>query len=453
VPVVLHIHGDSFGHLVVAGGGWVPDIFRTVLSVITIIGSIAGAVTGVAGAASAVAALRTLNWTMATAIVTAGAGARGAYEAGVLSVVVPKLLESGEREIVLVGTSAGAINTAIMAGAARGSARDLADKLCDTWRQLDVSKVFKLNVLSVAAFCAEFAGLRWLRDYALLDTRPLRRTAESGGAVEWAELSRSFHDSWLKAAGVVATEVSTGKSIVFVQGLGELPKNNVPRGIEYRAVDLASDHVLASAAIPIAFPSIDVQKSGWFVDGGVRLNTPISPGIDLLAKVSPGPNRMIIVSTDPDPRGPNTAPVASSRPDVIDEASSILHSVFVDRVAEDVRSLRRINAITSANGAKSIPDRRADGGQTFDVIEHCYFGPLTRGPIRGKAGEIFRSKYGPLSFSIFNPLSRALGNEGPSHDELLSFLLFDTDYLTALVQMGQADAQRLSANGLQWIAW
>jgi NTE family protein len=55
---------------------------------------------------------------MATAIVTAGAGARGGYEAGVLSVALPTLLEEGEKNIVLVGTSAGALNTAIVAGAA-----------------------------------------------------------------------------------------------------------------------------------------------------------------------------------------------------------------------------------------------------------------------------------------------------------------------------------------------
>ncbi|MGO9874627.1 MAG: patatin-like phospholipase family protein [Acidimicrobiia bacterium] len=44
-----------------------------------------------------------------TAIVLAGAGARGAYEAGVLSVFVARLVEERDDRIVLVGTSAGAI--------------------------------------------------------------------------------------------------------------------------------------------------------------------------------------------------------------------------------------------------------------------------------------------------------------------------------------------------------
>lgn len=63
-----------------------------------------------------------------TAIVVAGAGARGAYEAGVLSVLVPRLLEESdsvdEHGSTVVGTSAGAINTVLLA-----AHRDPADAI------------------------------------------------------------------------------------------------------------------------------------------------------------------------------------------------------------------------------------------------------------------------------------------------------------------------------------
>ena len=140
----------------------------------------------------------------------------------------------------------------------------------------------------------------------------MRETVTNGGYVNWGRLPAKFGGTWLKAASVVATEVSSGKSVVFVEGLGDadVPAANVTRGIDYRSAAIGPNHVLASAAIPIAFPSEQIAGS-WFVDGGVRLNSPIAPAIDLLAKVAPsGKNRIVVVSTDPDP---NLVPETTSR--------------------------------------------------------------------------------------------------------------------------------------------
>ncbi len=218
---------------------------------------------------------------MATAIVTAGAGARGAYEAGVLSRVLPRLLDDErETKIVLVGTSAGAINTAIMAGHADQGAGVVAEKLGTTWGSLTVDKIFEGRVWPLLAYAAEAFGIKQVHSYALLDTGPLRKTVTDGGYVDFGVNLRSrFSGTWLKAAGIVATKVSTGESVVFVEGLGAgVPAPNASRGIVYRDVALGPAHVLASAAIPIAFSSIEVNPGEWFVDGGVRLNTPIAPG-------------------------------------------------------------------------------------------------------------------------------------------------------------------------------
>src|SRR5674536_401032 len=48
-------------------------------------------------------------------LVLAGGGARGAYEVGALSVLLPALEAAGQRPSVLVGTSVGAINIAYFA--------------------------------------------------------------------------------------------------------------------------------------------------------------------------------------------------------------------------------------------------------------------------------------------------------------------------------------------------
>ena len=57
------------------------------------------------------------------AAVLPGGGARGAYEVGALSALLPALAERGERPDVIVGTSVGAINAALLASLAHLPAR------------------------------------------------------------------------------------------------------------------------------------------------------------------------------------------------------------------------------------------------------------------------------------------------------------------------------------------
>ena len=421
---------------------------------------------------------------MATAIVTAGAGARGAYEAGVLSVALPTLLEEGEKNIVLVGTSAGALNAAIVAGAAHPGG-DPPGKLRHAWATLDVDQVFTLNWPSILASGIDFVFKRALHNYALFNTHPLRKTVTTGGAVTWSTFDQNFADSsWLRVAGIVATQASSGRSTVFVQGMGnDLPQNNQARGIDYVNASLGPDHVLGSAAIPLLFPSVSVEGHGWFMDGGVRLNTPIAPAVDILTKLwpdEPKPHRILIVSTDPDPEPPPgttpsgsgaasptaARPIAAGRPDIIDEGATLMYSMFVDRVAEDVLSLRRVNAIVAASEDKAtgmpgqlakVKDVRAGNraGQPFQTIDHCYVGPTSRGQIAEAAGKAFASHRRGWWGSLFargrlDVVSRALANRGQSHDEILSFILFDNGYMKELFEMGESHAKSTLESGIPW---
>ena len=59
-------------------------------------------------------------------LVLAGGGARGAYEVGALSVLLPALVVAGQRPSVLVGTSVGTINITYLAAAPRGAVAGVA---------------------------------------------------------------------------------------------------------------------------------------------------------------------------------------------------------------------------------------------------------------------------------------------------------------------------------------
>ena len=391
---------------------------------------------------------------MTTAIVLAGAGARGAYEAGVLSVVVPALLAE-EDEVVLTGTSAGAINIAMLCASAHLPTPTVIERLRDMWCTLEESKVFDVRLSSALPYVLEVltAGGSRPRTYGLLDTTPLLETIDGNEHVDWAVLRRNVGSTWIRAAGVVATEVATGGSVVFMQGMSDLPAKNGLRGIDYRTAELSGAHVRASAAIPIAFPSVLIEKQGWFADGGTRLNTPIAPAMAVLEKLGSSIKRVIVVATHPDPTA--TAPSVSApildRPDIIDECASILHSIFVDRVAEDVAALRRRNHVIAATRSLAgIAQHEHRGDGSMDIVEHAYFGPPQSGLFAAAAAAVFAAKYSKWSLKDFSLISRTLGGKGPSHDELLSFLFFDPDFLKRIFDMGRAHAEALSLHGIPW---
>jgi NTE family protein len=209
--------------------------------------------------------------------------------------------------------------------------------------------------------------------------------------------------------------------------------------------------VLASSAIPVVFPRVKAERDDWFFDGGVRLNTPISPAIDVLTQMWPSdppdcPNRMVIVSSEPDPdtSAPSArATVVPGDPTIVDEMAAIMYSMFVDRVTEDVLSLRRVNALVGP-GRKVVDPRPRKAGAVFESIQHAYFGPNSRSDIAYAASRAFQGmRISVRARCRLDTLSRALGNRGPSHDEILSFLLFDRGYLKELFKMGQTRANEL----------
>jgi NTE family protein len=365
-----------------------------------------------------------------TAVVVAGAGARGAYEAGALSVLVPRLVaESGpDDRIVMVGTSAGAINTVVLAAhqepeAATAQAEEL-------WRSITLPEIFAGLPVTALRNAAAYAGQlvgggRHLR--SLLDSAPLARTMER--RLDWDVLNGTLRSgrSWVDTAGVVTTATATRRTVVFVQGGPHLrvPPENRERGIEYVRTELRPAHVLASAAIPVAFLPVDVGEpagSGWHVDGGVRLNVPFKPALEL------GAERVVVVGTAPDPDRPVTG-AGGGDLDVFDVAGVTMSCLLNDRIAEDIRSLRRKNAQVATR----------DGGRR--VIPHLVLGPPDDRVIPALAAQAYRTRYaGWRRFADLGALGRLIGGSPATRGDLLSYLLFDPGFHDALIDLGRRHA-------------
>ena len=393
-----------------------------------------------------------------TAIVMAGAGARGAYEAGVLSVLIPRLLLEAPREerIVLLGTSAGAINAVRLAGS--GDPDEAIGNMLQLGQSTGAPDVFAgLRCTAVRDVTSYLAGLLGRGQInSLLDTAALRRTMEK--KLDWGQLRDNLDSGkgWAHGAGVVTTSSSSGRTIVFLQGKGiALPPRDDFRGIDYVPVALATPHLLASAAIPVAFPPVRIGPpstgNGWFVDGGVRLNAPVKPALAL------GADRVVVVATTPDPDSPQPAGATPAEPDVFGAAGIVLHSLLVDRMAEDVRTLRRTNRFVAAiANTDAPPPVKRDTGQPYRRVQSLFLGPPQAGIISAKASEVFRRRYSgwPRRFSDMGILGALLGGfSAGGHGEILSFVFFDPEFHRALARLGRKHAEDVlgPGPGLPWV--
>ncbi|MDE3071066.1 MAG: patatin-like phospholipase family protein, partial [Acidobacteriota bacterium] len=236
------------------------------------------------------------------AVVLSGGGARGAYEAGALSALIPALEARGERPTLFVGSSVGAINAAGLAAFWHLGPSAAAEAGLEIWRSVDKDKVIR-PILSwqVPMTAVRYAGgllsLPNMRVPSLLDPTPLRENLARW--IDWSRMHRNIREGVLDAVAVVATGTAEGRTVVFAEGAGERVealRAHRSHVVSYAAAKLAPEHIRASAAIPIFFPPVHIHSprsaSGWYIDGGTRLNTPLKPALDL------GAERVVVVGMD-----------------------------------------------------------------------------------------------------------------------------------------------------------
>ncbi len=125
-----------------------------------------------------------------TALVLSGGGARGAYQVGVLQGLVEHgFLPAGKSGVsILVGSSAGAINTGVLAAYADRFADGVA-ALIDTWSHLEAQQVFRTDIRSLGR-----TGARWAWDLSFggaLRTRAAEVVARHRTAAPTADGARA----------------------------------------------------------------------------------------------------------------------------------------------------------------------------------------------------------------------------------------------------------------------
>jgi NTE family protein len=381
------------------------------------------------------------------ALVLPGGGARGAYEAGALSVLLPALQARGEHVSIVCGTSVGAINAALVGSLADRPHEDTARMAVERWSSVRRSDVLRRVVgpgmaLKALRFFGEALEIPGVRVGSLLDPAPLRGSLERW--IDWLALHRNVKHGSVDAVCVVATGVGRGGPVAFVETGGAVPRASAAASLHYVRATLAAEHVRASAAIPLLFPPVEVTTpasvADHYIDGGVRLNSPIAPALAL------GADRVVVIGFEPFAGERRRDAVGTPR--LADVTANILDGLLVDQVSDDLHRLAAINSffVDGPAGAPAAATayRTARGHHPYRKVSYALVAPERRGALGALAERVLGERYGGLR-ALADPdvalLGRLLGT-GASRGELLSFLLFDERHLAELIGAGAADAQR-----------
>lgn len=398
-----------------------------------------------------------------TALVLSGGGARGAYEAGVIRYLRGELadaLGAQPRIDVLCGTSIGAVNACFLAARAHRP-EDQGDALVDVWRSLRLEEVFHWSALRLASLpgyvfrqlrATRLRQLSW-RISDFLWPEALSRVVER--SVDWDRLHRNVAEGFLEALTVSATDLGTGRAVIFVESRGPLPPWSRDPLVEARARAIGPEHALASSAIPLLFRPVRIEGS-WFLDGSVRQNVPIAPAIRL------GADRVLVIglrhkarTTPPEPTEGAEPPTTAA------QLGRILNALLLDHTDYDLERLHRINAIVAHGRARfgrafdecvaEIPGETTGMREVRDLVIRPSrdIGLIAR---EHAARRVRRVRRGTLASRL---LRRAASDAAASQDgaaDLASYLLFDREYADELVALGHEDARSMRGELLDFFS-
>jgi NTE family protein len=362
------------------------------------------------------------------ALILPGAGARGAYQVGVLKAVAELLPDDAPCPFsVLSGTSAGAINAAVLASRADSFVRAVRE-MEQVWAGFAVEQVYRADTFTMLKSSLHwlativFGGLGKHNPLSLLDSSPLEALLHK--QIRFQRIDRAIRRGQIDALAVTASAYTAARSVTFYQCHGDAPSWSRTRRIG-RPTMIRVEHLMASAAVPFIFPAVRIGTE-YYGDGSMRHRAPLSAAIHL------GADRLLVVSVRDE--HPDPEPVAGQEPgppSLAHLAGYMLDSLFMDGLYGDLERSTRINMIMDQLGDQNLEGPIANLRRIDSMVV------LPSEDIRDVAARHGRELPVPLRI-----LLKGLGATSRDGRQLVSYLLFESGFTQELIDMGYRDASQ-----------
>jgi len=291
-------------------------------------------------------------------LVLQGGGALGAYQAGVYQALHEARIEPDW----VIGTSIGAINASLIAG---NAVADRLDHLRAFWQRVrrpdlanpgwpwrgvfDAASDWLTLIGGVPEFFAPNPQAYWGSHFRL--------GAERAGFYSTTPLEAMLNE-------LVDVKLLNGGTPRITVGAANVRTSEM-RYFDSRACEITVRHIMASGALPPAFPAVRIEDE-YYWDGGILSNTPTEAIFD----DDPRRNSLVfaVCVWSPEGRPPETIW------DVLNRQKEIQYS---SRVASHIvrqRQLHRLRHVISELGRRLPDDQR----ESPEVRELTQYGCLTR---------------------------------------------------------------------------
>jgi NTE family protein len=258
----------------------------------------------------------------------------------------------------------------------------------------------------------------------IFDVSPMAKLVQR--EIPWRAITRTMKSGLLKALSVSATEVATGRTVIFMQTgpYTSLPTRAPPRTL-IRADRIGPQHALASAAIPLLFPPVQLGNQ-LYVDGGVRQNTPIAPAIRC------GATHVFVVGTSRLIRGvAHSNPGLQASPSATVLLGKIMNALLLDHLDNDLGFVNLLNDLMQSGiagfGADFVPRLNESaimrGGHNFRPIDTLVVRPTEGvGELAAEYIRLGQLRAGPV---VTKQVLKLLDVGSAGDADLASYLLFD----------------------------